>query len=332
MQLTMVVKKILVSHRQQSGLIGMRRSLRFVTPPTCFIHSRRTNYLSLSPSMPPRQLVSAQRGCNQFILIISLQPAVPPPARKPGRPKKRKYTRPPSPSPPPPATPEPATPTKSIAPSSDASGESADSPMARLLGLKAQVAFRHGPASPRAKRPTDTRLTALKALHRDTENGWVLLEQGIHGYDLPEWFEEQVRISFVPAFQTAELIICGHSEMISMSKNITKQVRFARFGWIARATGPKTSVLAVSVGKLIHSAIHKFAVTWSPYVYPYIGPHSLVLKLAVGTCNWSSRTKKWSDNGTVQAQLEVRSRTRMGSQRHRNLAGSELQTRLEPAR
>ncbi|KIM71459.1 hypothetical protein PILCRDRAFT_17058 [Piloderma croceum F 1598] len=124
--------------------------------------------------MPPRQL-----------------PAVPPPGWKPGRPKKRKYIWPPSPSPPPPATLEPATPTKSIAPSSDASGESADSLMAHLLGLKAQVAFRHGPASPRAKWPMDTRLTALKALHRDTENGWVLLEQGIHGYDLPEWFEEQ---------------------------------------------------------------------------------------------------------------------------------------------
>jgi len=60
--------------------------------------------------------------------------------------------------------------------------------MARLLGLKAQVAFQHGPASPHAKRPMDTWLTALKTLHRDTENGWVLLEQSIHGYDLPEWF------------------------------------------------------------------------------------------------------------------------------------------------
>jgi hypothetical protein len=156
----------------------------------------------------------------------------------------------------------------------------------------------------------DTRLTALNALHRDTENGWVLLKQGIHGYDLLEWFEEQVQISFVPAFQTDELIICGHSELISMSKNIMKQVHFTKFGWIAWATGPKASMLAISVGKLIHSAIRKFTITWSPYVYLYIRPHSLKLKLAVGTCNWSSRMKKWSDNETVQVQLEVRSRTR----------------------
>ena len=121
--------------------------------------------------------------------------------------------------------------------------------MARLLGLKAQVAFRYGPASPRAKRPMDARLTALKTLHRETVNGWVLLEQCIHGYDLPEWFERQVRMTSFPACQTDELITRWVSEMISTLKNITKQVHFARFGWIARATGPKISVLAVSVGK-----------------------------------------------------------------------------------
>ena len=207
--------------------------------------------------------------------------------------------------------------------------------MARLLSLKAQVAFRHGPGSPRAKRPTDARLTALKALHRDTENGWVLLEQGIHGYDLPEWFERQVRMSSFLTYQTDELIICWLSKMILMLKNITRQVRFARFGWIARVTGPKTSVLAVSAEKLTHSAVRKSAATWSRYVYLYIGPHSLVPKLAVGICNRNSRMKRWSGNGTVQVQLEARSRTRtlvMGSQRHRNVAGSELQTRLGPAR
>ena len=94
-----------------------------------------------------------------------------------------------------------------------------------------------------------------------------------------------------------------------MSKNIMKQARSARFGWIVQATGPKISVHAVSVGKLIHCAIRKSAATWSPYVYLYIGPHSLVLKPAVGTCNQSGRMKKWSGNGTVQVHLKVRSRT-----------------------
>ena len=181
----------------------------------------------------------------------------------------------------------------------------------------------------------DTRLTALKTLHRDTENGWVLLEQGIHGYDLPEWFERQVRMSSFLACQTNKLIICWLSKMISMSKNIMKQARSARFGRIARETGPKISVLAVSVGKLIHSAVHKSDATWSPYVYLYIGPHSLVLKLAVGTWKRNGRMKKWSGNGTVQVHLKAKSRTWtrvMRSRRHRNLAGSELQTRLEPCK
>ncbi|KIM87288.1 hypothetical protein PILCRDRAFT_271067 [Piloderma croceum F 1598] len=63
--------------------------------------------------------------------------------------------------------------------------------MARLLDLKAKTAFRHSEASPRAKRPSSTRLTMLKTMHRNPEQGWVLLEQGVHGYDLPEWFETQ---------------------------------------------------------------------------------------------------------------------------------------------
>jgi hypothetical protein len=58
----------------------------------------------------------------------------------------------------------------------------------------------------------------------------VLLEQGIHGYDLPEWFERQVQMSSFLACQTDELIICWLSEIISMSKNIMKQACCARFG------------------------------------------------------------------------------------------------------
>jgi hypothetical protein len=132
--------------------------------------------------------------------IIILQPAASLPARKPGRPKKRKYKRPPSLSPPAPATPVPVTPPKREISSSDVSGASADSPMARLLDLKAKTAFRHSEASPRAKRPSSTRLTMLKTMHRNPEQGWVLLEQGVHGYDLPEWFETQVRLC--PSLQT----------------------------------------------------------------------------------------------------------------------------------
>ena len=126
--------------------------------------------------------------------IIILQPPAPLPACKLGRPKKRKYKRLPSLSPPAPATPEPITPPKREISSSDVSGASADSPMAWLLDLKAKTAFRHSEASPRAKRPSTTRLTMLKIIHRNPEQGWVLLEQSVHDYDLPEWFEKQVHL------------------------------------------------------------------------------------------------------------------------------------------
>ena len=61
------------------------------------------------------------------------------------------YKQPPSLSPPVPATLEPVTPPKRDIPSSDVSGASADSPMARLLNLKAKTAFRHSETSPHAK-------------------------------------------------------------------------------------------------------------------------------------------------------------------------------------
>ena len=102
------------------------------------------------------------------------------------------YKRPPSLSPPVPATPEPVTPPKWDIPSSDVSGASADSLMAQLLNLKAKMVFCHNEASPHAKQPSTTWLTMLKTIHQKPEQGWVLLEQGVHGYDLPEWFEKQV--------------------------------------------------------------------------------------------------------------------------------------------
>jgi hypothetical protein len=40
----------------------------------------------------------------------------------------------------------------------------------------------------------------LKIIHQNPEQGWVLLEQSVHGYDLPEWFEKHVCL--YPSLQT----------------------------------------------------------------------------------------------------------------------------------
>jgi hypothetical protein len=104
-------------------------------------------------------------------------------------------------------------------------------------------------------------------------------------------------MSSFPARRTGELIICWFSKMISTSKNIIKRACSTRFSLTAQVTGPKTSMLAVSAEKLTNSVVRKFATTWSPYVYLYTRPHSLVLKLAVGICNRNGRTKRWSGNG-----------------------------------
>jgi hypothetical protein len=73
------------------------------------------------------------------------------------------------------------------------SGSSATPTTSRLLLLKAQSAFQFSPGTPRKTIPkVRGKHEYLGAVVRRPEKGWKLIEERIHGHDLPEWFEKQV--------------------------------------------------------------------------------------------------------------------------------------------
>ncbi|KZP02693.1 hypothetical protein FIBSPDRAFT_905615, partial [Athelia psychrophila] len=125
-------------------------------------------------------------------------PDPPKPARKAGRPPKRKYrARAPEPlkSPTPELSVPLASTTKSSSPmeSPNGTGATASPPIARLLQLKAQNAFQASPGSPRSsKSASKMAKTQLDKISRAAEDGWMLIEKDIPTHELPAWFETHV--------------------------------------------------------------------------------------------------------------------------------------------
>jgi hypothetical protein len=67
--------------------------------------------------------------------------------------------------------------------------------MSKLLHLKAQSAFQISPGSPRnSSQKVRGKKEHLSRVRRKPEDGWRLIEDSIHGHQLPEWFEKQVSI------------------------------------------------------------------------------------------------------------------------------------------